>query len=71
AKALTDDGILYTCSCSHVIDPETFRNVVFQGLYGAGKNAILLENRTQAKDHPVLLSMRETEYLKCLVLQVF
>ena len=71
AKALTDGGILYTCSCSHVIDPETFRNVVFQGLYGAGKNAILLENRTQAKDHPVLLSMRETEYLKCLVLQVF
>ncbi|MBL7995651.1 class I SAM-dependent rRNA methyltransferase [bacterium] len=71
AKALTDGGILYTCSCSHVIDPETFRNVVFQGLYGAGKNAILLENRTQAKDHPVLLSMRETEYLKCMVLQVF
>ncbi|MBL7961295.1 class I SAM-dependent rRNA methyltransferase [bacterium] len=71
AKALTDGGILYTCSCSHVIDPETFRNVVFQGLYGAGKNAILLENRMQSKDHPVLLSMRETEYLKCLVLQVF
>lgn len=71
AKALVDGGILYTCSCSHVIDPETFRNVVFQGLYGAGKNAILLENRMQAKDHPVLLSMRETEYLKCLVLQVF
>ncbi len=71
AKALNDGGILYTCSCSHVIDPETFRNIVFQGLYGAGKNAILLENKTQAKDHPILLSMRETEYLKCLVLQVF
>jgi 23S rRNA (cytosine1962-C5)-methyltransferase len=71
AKALNDGGILFTCSCSHVIDPETFRNIVFQGLYGAGKNAILLENKTQAKDHPVLLSMRETEYLKCMVLQVF
>ena len=71
AKALGEGGILFTCSCSHVIDTDTFRNVVFQGLYGAGKNAILLENKTQAKDHPVLLSMRETEYLKCLVLQVF
>lgn len=71
AKALSDGGILYTCSCSHVIDLETFRNVVFQGLYGAGRNAIVLENRMQAKDHPVLLSMRETEYLKCMVLQVF
>ena len=71
AKALNDGGILYTCSCSHVIDPETFRNVVFQGLYGSGKNAILLENKPQAKDHPILLSMRETEYLKCMVLRVF
>jgi len=71
AKALTDGGILITCSCSHVIDTETFRNTVGQGILSAGKNAILLEERKQARDHPILLSMRETQYLKCLVLQVF
>ncbi|NUM79555.1 class I SAM-dependent rRNA methyltransferase [bacterium] len=70
AKALTDGGILITCSCSHAIDPETFRNTVQQGLVSAGRDAVLLEIHGQPKDHPIHLSMRETEYLKCLVIQV-
>ncbi|MBX7150582.1 class I SAM-dependent rRNA methyltransferase [bacterium] len=70
AKALAQGGILITCSCSHAIDPETFRNTVQQGIVSAGRDAILLETHGQPKDHPILLSMRETEYLKCLVLQV-
>jgi 23S rRNA (cytosine1962-C5)-methyltransferase len=70
AKALTDGGMLVTCSCSHVIEPETFRNTVLQAVTSAGRNAWLIEQRSQSPDHPILLSMRETEYLKCLVLKV-
>lgn len=70
AKALTDGGWLITCSCSHVIDPESFRNTVLQAVASAGRRAWLIEQRPQSPDHPILLSMRETEYLKCLVLQV-
>ncbi len=70
AKALSDGGILITCSCSHLIDRDAFRNAVLQGVTAAGREALLLEQRTQAKDHPILLSMRETEYLKCLILQM-
>lgn len=70
AKALTDGGMLVTCSCSHVIEPETFRNTVLQAVTSAGRSAWLIEQRSQSPDHPILLSMRETEYLKCLVLSV-
>ncbi len=71
AKALNENGILITCSCSHAVEEETFRNTVLQGILSAGKNAVLLDRHTQAKDHPVLMTMRETEYLKCMVLEVF
>ena len=70
AKALAPGGLLISCSCSHVIDQETFRNTVFQGVASAGRSALLLEQHGQAKDHPVLMSMRETEYLKCLVMEI-
>lgn len=71
AKAVEDGGIMVCCSCSHVVDGESFRNVVQQGIAAAGRHAWLIEQRSQAPDHPILLSMRETEYLKCLVMRVF
>lgn len=71
AKALNKEGVLITCSCSHLVDRELFRTTVLQGISAAGREAFLLEQRTQAADHPILLSMRETEYLKCLILQIF
>ncbi len=71
SKALVDGGLLITNSCSHVIDPESFRNTVLQGISSAGCHGWLIEQRSQAPDHPVLMSMRETEYLKCLVVRVF
>lgn len=71
AKALSDGGILVTCSCSQLVDPDVFRNTVLQGVQAAGKMAVLLERGGQPVDHPVLLSMRETEYLKCLILRIF
>lgn len=70
AKAIPSGGYLFTCSCSQAIDPDTFRNTVFQGVTAAGRQALLLEERTQPKDHPILMSMRETQYLKCLVIQI-
>lgn len=70
AKALSPGGILITCSCSQAVDPETFRNTVSQGILSAGRRALLIESLTQPPDHPILLTMRETEYLKCLILEI-
>lgn len=71
AKALAEDGILITCSCSHLIEPETFRNTVLQAVQAAGKTARILDRLSQPVDHPILLGMRETEYLKGFILEVF
>lgn len=71
AKALKEDGILITCSCSHLIEPETFRNTVLQAIQASGKSARVLDRLAQPVDHPILLGMRETEYLKGFILEVF
>lgn len=69
-KLLEPGGVLVTCSCSHHIDQELFREMLIDASFSAGKQARLLEMRSQARDHPVLLAARETQYLKCAVLQV-
>lgn len=63
-------GLLATSSCSYHIDRETFIGIIRSAARDAGKRARLIELRSQAKDHPVLLSMPETEYLKCAFLEV-
>ncbi len=63
-------GHLVTCSCSHHLDRETFLGLLRQAARQAGREARLLEVRGQALDHPVLLSCPETEYLKCVILQL-
>lgn len=69
-KMLRAGGILVTCSCSyHVSEPE-FLEVVAEAARDAHKTLRLLERRTQAKDHPILLSIPETAYLKCLIFAV-
>ncbi len=68
-KLLRDGGTLFTCSCSYHIDRESFRDMLVRSASDAGRNFRLMEFRGQAFDHPVLLSMKETEYLKCVVLQ--
>jgi 23S rRNA (cytosine1962-C5)-methyltransferase len=66
-KMLRPGGILVTCSCSfHVSAPE-FLEVVADAARDAHKGVRVLENRGQAKDHPMLLNVPETSYLKCLV----
>jgi 23S rRNA (cytosine1962-C5)-methyltransferase len=69
-KALKRGGILASSSCSHHVDRELFLQMLRRSARKAGKSFRLLELRSQAKDHPVLLAMPETEYLKCAILQV-
>lgn len=68
-KLLTDGGVLVTSSCSHHVDRELFSDILVKASRDAGKTARLLEYRSQGRDHPVLLPMKETEYLKCAFLE--
>ena len=69
-KMLRPGGILVTCSCSYHVSTDEFIQVVAQAAHDMHRNLRILESRTQAKDHPILLSVPETAYLKCLVLAV-
>jgi len=69
-KLLEPGGVLVTCSCSHHIDQDLFREMLIDAAHSAGRQARLLELRSQSRDHPVLLAARETQYLKCAILIV-
>jgi 23S rRNA (cytosine1962-C5)-methyltransferase len=69
-KLLEPGGVLVTCSCSHHIDEDLFREMLIDAAQSAGRQARLLEMRSQARDHPILLAARETQYLKCAVLLI-
>jgi 23S rRNA (cytosine1962-C5)-methyltransferase len=66
-KMLRPGGILVTCSCSHHVSLEDFTAVVAAAAGDAGRRVRLLERRGAAADHPVVLTIPETEYLKCLI----
>ena len=69
-KMLRQGGILVTCSCSYHVSPADFMEIVTQAARDRHRNLRILENRTQAKDHPILLTVPETAYLKCVMLAV-
>jgi 23S rRNA (cytosine1962-C5)-methyltransferase len=69
-RLLGSGGILVTCSCSHHISEAMLLEVVAQAALDAGRTLRVLERRTQSQDHPILLTVPETLYLKCLILQV-
>ena len=69
-KMLRPRGTLVTCSCSHHIGIEDFTSVVAAAATDAHRQVRLLERRGAAADHPVLLGLPETEYLKCLICKV-
>ncbi len=69
-KLLEPGGALVSCSCSHHIDQELFREMLIDAAFSAGRQAKILEMRSQARDHPSLLAARETQYLKCAVLLI-
>lgn len=68
-ELLNPGGFLITCSCSYHLERERFRELLAQAAQQAGRDLRLVAARSQAPDHPVLLAVPETEYLKCFVLQ--
>jgi 23S rRNA (cytosine1962-C5)-methyltransferase len=69
-KMLRPGGLLVTCSCSHHVSLAELEAVVASAAVDADRRVTLLERRGAAHDHPVLLNLPESEYLKCLILQV-
>jgi 23S rRNA (cytosine1962-C5)-methyltransferase len=69
-KMLRPGGILVTCSCSYHVSEADLLQVVAEAAGDAHRTLRLLERRGQAQDHPVLLSVPETAYLKCLIFNV-
>jgi 23S rRNA (cytosine1962-C5)-methyltransferase len=69
-KILKPGGFLLTCSCSYHIQEALFLQIVAEAANDARRNVVVVERRTQAQDHPILLTMPETHYLKCLVFKV-
>jgi 23S rRNA (cytosine1962-C5)-methyltransferase len=69
-RLLGSGGILVTCSCSHHLSEAMLLEIVAQAALDAGRELRVMERRTQAQDHPILLTVPETHYLKCLVFEV-
>lgn len=69
-KMLRPGGVLVTCSCSFAVSEEDFLGVLTEAAQDAHKSVQLIEKRTQSKDHPMLLGIPETYYLKCAILRV-
>jgi 23S rRNA (cytosine1962-C5)-methyltransferase len=68
-KILNPGGTLVTCSCSYHVDEELFGAVVQQAAADAQANMAIIDKRLQSADHPVLVGVPETSYLKCLILR--
>lgn len=68
-KLLSPEGILVTCSCSYQLSAQDFLKTIRATARDARRSFKLLDFTSQAPDHPVLLAMPETQYLKCAFLQ--
>src|SRR5271167_4899145 len=69
-KMLRPGGVLVTCSCSYHVSPTEFLEVVTQASRDVHKNLRVVQRRCQSQDHPVLLNIPETSYLKCVIASV-
>lgn len=69
-KMLRPGGILVTCSCSYHVSEQSFLEMLADAASDARRTVRLLEVRGQAKDHPILLNIPETAYLKCVLAHV-
>ncbi len=69
-KMVRPGGLLVTCSCSHHVGWADLEGAVASAAADAHRRVRLLERRGAAPDHPMVLNIPETEYLKCLVLEV-
>ena len=69
-KILNPGGFLLTCSCSHHVSEADLLEVIAGAALDAHRTVAVVERRTQSRDHPILLTVPETHYLKCLILRV-
>src|ERR1700728_3482581 len=69
-KMLRPGGILVTCSCSYHVTQPDFLEMLADAARDAHRIVRLIEVRGQSKDHPVLLNIPETAYLKCVIVSV-
>ncbi len=69
-KLLNPGGVLITCTCSYHVPEELFLEILAQAAIDAHRRVQLMEKRMQATDHPVLVGMPETYYLKCVIARV-
>jgi 23S rRNA (cytosine1962-C5)-methyltransferase len=68
-RLLNPGGYLITCSCSYNVDEATFAGVIYEASVDSHVSVTVVEKRMQARDHPVLLGVPETYYLKCLIVR--
>jgi 23S rRNA (cytosine1962-C5)-methyltransferase len=68
-KILTAGGFLITCSCSYHVSEMDFLEAVASAAVDAHRTVSVVERRTQSRDHPILLTVPETHYLKCIILR--
>jgi 23S rRNA (cytosine1962-C5)-methyltransferase len=69
-KMLSPGGILVSCSCSYHVSQAGFLEMLADAARDARRTPRVLEVRGQAKDHPILLTVPETAYLKCIIMYV-
>src|SRR5215216_2579743 len=69
-KLLNAGGVLITCTCSYHISEELFLEILAQAAIDAHRRVQIMEKRMQATDHPVLVGMPETYYLKCVIARI-
>ncbi|MDE6585663.1 MAG: class I SAM-dependent rRNA methyltransferase [Clostridia bacterium] len=69
-KSVKSGGFLITCSCSHYMTTSLFEKMLIEAARESGRTVRYVEIKTQAPDHPALLSAEETQYLKFFVLQI-
>ncbi len=68
-KLLNPGGTLITCSCSYNVNEGAFAEIVYEASVDARAHVTVVEKRMQGRDHPVLLGVPETYYLKCFILR--
>jgi 23S rRNA (cytosine1962-C5)-methyltransferase len=69
-RLLAPGGILVTCSCSYHVSEQLFLEMLTDAMTDVGRPVRIIEQRLQARDHPILLGVPETKYLKCVIAQV-
>ena len=69
-KLLNEGGVLVTCSCSYHMSQDFFLELIADAALDVRRRVQIIEKRGQSRDHPVLLGVPETHYLKCVIARV-